>query len=157
MFLQQLTNTLFTTCSFPDAMPQAYSIARGCCDQSQDPELGLAECNYSWLQPIDPSNLDSSVRVFFTFKQINTSSQCGVICKLFESALNPLMQIINKHIKHNLPLSWPLGNTAHEWLQPDSTPHTTTLSLDIFLSSKVYACLSHELQGSPEEYCGSQC
>jgi len=38
-----------------------------------------------------------------TTRQMNTSSQLSIICKLTEGALSPLIQIINKDIKQ----SWP--------------------------------------------------
>ncbi|KAK4807083.1 hypothetical protein QYF61_018424 [Mycteria americana] len=44
--------------------------------------------------------------------QINTPTQLGVICKLAEGALNPLVQIIDKDIKQNWPQHRALGNTA---------------------------------------------
>ncbi|KAK4824378.1 hypothetical protein QYF61_014038 [Mycteria americana] len=45
-----------------------------------------------------------------TLKQINTSAQLGVICKL--TALDPLIQIIDKDIKQNWPQHRALGNTT---------------------------------------------
>ncbi|KAK4814531.1 hypothetical protein QYF61_022020 [Mycteria americana] len=48
-------------------------------------------------------------------KQINTPTQLGVICKLTESALDPLVQIIDKDIKQNRPQHRALGNTACKW------------------------------------------
>ncbi|KAK4816766.1 hypothetical protein QYF61_022764 [Mycteria americana] len=47
-----------------------------------------------------------------TLKQINTPTQLGVICKLTEGALNPLIQIIDKDVKQNWPQHRALGNTA---------------------------------------------
>ncbi|KAK4820222.1 hypothetical protein QYF61_021727 [Mycteria americana] len=38
-----------------------------------------------------------------TLKQINTPTQLGVICKLTEGTLNPLIQIIDKDIKQDWP------------------------------------------------------
>ena len=37
------------------------------------------------------------------FKQINTPTQHGVVCKLTEGALDPLIQIVDKDIKQNFP------------------------------------------------------
>ena len=48
---------------------------------------------------------------FPTLKQINTSVQLDVVCKLTEDALDPLVQIIDKDIKQNWPQNWALGNT----------------------------------------------
>ena len=47
-----------------------------------------------------------------TLRQINTSSQLGVICKLTEGALNAPIQVINKDIKQDSPQHRPLGNTT---------------------------------------------
>ncbi|KAK4821075.1 hypothetical protein QYF61_012417 [Mycteria americana] len=38
-----------------------------------------------------------------TLQQINTPTQLGVVCKLTEGALNPLVQITDKDIKQNWP------------------------------------------------------
>ncbi|KAK4823919.1 hypothetical protein QYF61_008305 [Mycteria americana] len=40
-----------------------------------------------------------------TLKQNNTPAQLGVVCKLTEGALDPLVQIIDKDIKQNWPQS----------------------------------------------------
>ena len=36
-----------------------------------------------------------------TLEHINTPAQLGVICKLTEAALNPLIQIIDKDVKQD--------------------------------------------------------
>jgi len=38
-----------------------------------------------------------------TLKQINIAAQLGVICKLTEGALNPLIRVIDKDITQNWP------------------------------------------------------
>ncbi|KAK4818477.1 hypothetical protein QYF61_014179 [Mycteria americana] len=48
-------------------------------------------------------------------KQINTPAQLGVVCKLTEGALDPLVQIIDKDIKQNWPQHRALGNTTCDW------------------------------------------
>ncbi|KAK4825912.1 hypothetical protein QYF61_003407 [Mycteria americana] len=53
----------------------------------------------------------SSLSSLPTLKQINTPTHLSVICKL-ESALNPLVQIIDKDIKQNWPQHRALGNTT---------------------------------------------
>lgn len=51
-----------------------------------------------------------------TLQQMNIPTQLGVICELTESALNPLIQIIDKHIKQAPELNpgehhlWPTTN-----------------------------------------------
>ncbi|KAK4827874.1 hypothetical protein QYF61_022268 [Mycteria americana] len=47
-----------------------------------------------------------------TLKQINTLTKLGVICKLTEGALDPLVQIIDKDIKQNWSQHRALGDTA---------------------------------------------
>ncbi|KAK4816954.1 hypothetical protein QYF61_025874 [Mycteria americana] len=75
---------------------QACSIAWVVVTQVQDPALSLVEPHTIGLGPsIQPS--------LPTLKQINTPTQLGVICKLTEGALNPLVQIIDKDIKQNWP------------------------------------------------------
>ena len=60
----------------------------------QDPALGLIEANASGLSPtIQPVQI--VLQGLPIARQVDTSSQLGVICKLTESALNPLIQIIN--------------------------------------------------------------
>jgi len=44
------------------------------------------------------------------------TSQPGVICKLTEGALNPLVQIINKNIKQRWPQYLYLGTTTYDRL-----------------------------------------
>jgi len=51
---------------------------------------------------------------------MDTPAQLGVICKLPEGALNPLIQIIDKDIKQDWPQNW-------TGCQLDLTPFTTTL------------------------------
>ncbi|GAB0183302.1 hypothetical protein GRJ2_000795500 [Grus japonensis] len=50
-----------------------------------------------------------------TLEQIKTPTQPGVICKLTEGTLDPLIQIIDKDIKENWPQYQALGNTACDW------------------------------------------
>ncbi|KAK4810446.1 hypothetical protein QYF61_004226 [Mycteria americana] len=47
-----------------------------------------------------------------TVFEINTPAQLGVICKLTEGALNPLIQIIDKDIKQDWPQHRALGDTT---------------------------------------------
>jgi len=45
-------------------------------------------------------------------KKLDTSFQCGVICKFTEGALNVLIQVINKAIEQDVFQYQPLGNTT---------------------------------------------
>ncbi|KAK4833082.1 hypothetical protein QYF61_027744, partial [Mycteria americana] len=60
----------------------------------------------------DPHLSTTSFQSLPTLKQINTPTQLGVICKLTEGALNPLIQIIGKDIKQNWPRHRALGDTT---------------------------------------------
>ncbi|KAK4831743.1 LOW QUALITY PROTEIN: hypothetical protein QYF61_018873 [Mycteria americana] len=78
--------------------------------------LLLPKCRTLHLALLNPIQLTlahrSSLSSLPTLKQINTPTQLGVICKLTEGALNPLIQIIDKDIKQNWPQHRALGNTA---------------------------------------------
>jgi len=70
--------------------------------QVQDPALSLIEPHTVGLSlSIQPVQI--ALWSLPTHKQINTPSQLGVICKLTEGALNPLIQIIDKDVKWNWP------------------------------------------------------
>ncbi|KAK4816299.1 hypothetical protein QYF61_014597 [Mycteria americana] len=67
-----------------------------------DPALGFVEPHTTGLGPsIQPVQVP--LQSLPTLKQINTPTQLGVICKLTESALDPLVRIIDKDIKQNWP------------------------------------------------------
>ncbi|GAB0184594.1 hypothetical protein GRJ2_000924700 [Grus japonensis] len=70
--------------------------------QVQDLALGLVEPHTIGLHPsIQPAQIP--LQSLPTLKQIDTPTQSGVICKLTEGALNPLIQIIDKDIKWDWP------------------------------------------------------
>jgi len=63
----------------------------------QEPALGLVETHTIGLGPsIQPVQIP--LQSLPTLEQIDTPTQLGVICKLTEGALNPLIQIIDKDI-----------------------------------------------------------
>jgi len=68
----------------------------------QDPAFDFVEPH-----PIGFSSAIQPVQIplqgLTTLRQINTSSQLGVICKLGEGALNALIQVINKDIEEGRP------------------------------------------------------
>ncbi|KAK4831626.1 hypothetical protein QYF61_018566 [Mycteria americana] len=79
--------------------------------QVQDLALGLVKLHTIDLGPsIQPVQVP--LQSLPTLKQINTPTQLGVVCKLTEGALDPLIQIIDKDIKQNWPQHRALGNTA---------------------------------------------
>ncbi|KAK4823850.1 hypothetical protein QYF61_007498 [Mycteria americana] len=70
--------------------------------QVQDLALNLVEPHTIGLGPsIQPVQIP--LQSLPPLKQINTPAQLGVICKLTEGALDPLVQIIDKDIKQNWP------------------------------------------------------
>jgi len=62
--------------------------------QAQDLTLGLAEPHTVGLGPWVQC-VQIPLQSLPTLKQINTLAQLGVICKLTEGALNPLIQLID--------------------------------------------------------------
>jgi len=69
--------------------------------QVQDPAFGLVETYTVGLGPsIQPAQIP--LQSLLTLEQIDTPAQLGVICKLTEGALNPLMQIIDRDVKQDL-------------------------------------------------------
>ncbi|RMC05412.1 hypothetical protein DUI87_18603 [Hirundo rustica rustica] len=60
-----------------------------------------------------------------TLQQIKTCSQLGVNCNLANVRLNPLIQILNKHIKQDWAQHRSLGDTTGHQL--DAIPFTTSL------------------------------
>ncbi|KAK4815248.1 hypothetical protein QYF61_023695 [Mycteria americana] len=84
------------------------SVAWGCCDPSAGPG--------TWPYTIGLGPLIQPLWILLqslpTLKQINTPAQLGVVCKVTEGALNPLVQIIDKDIKQNWPQHRALGNTT---------------------------------------------
>ena len=68
----------------------------------QDLALGFVEPHTIGLTPsIQPVQV--SLQTLATLKQIDIPTQRGVICKLTEGSLNPLIQIIDKDIKKGWP------------------------------------------------------
>ena len=47
---------------------------------------------------------------------MNTPSQLGVVYKLTEGALKPLIKIVNKDVKKEWPQYRALRDTTHDWL-----------------------------------------
>jgi len=51
-----------------------------------------------------------------TLQQNNTPAQLGVISKVTESALHPLIQVSDKDIEQDWPQNWALEDTRDLWL-----------------------------------------
>ena len=88
---------------------------------------------------LHPSGLGSAIQpvqiplqCLSTLWQINTPSQLGVICKLTESALNALIQVINKDTEQDRPQYRPLGINIHDQLLAGfNSIHNQSLGLAI--------------------------
>jgi len=68
----------------------------------QDSAFGLVK---SLITDLGPSTQCAQIPLqsLPTLEQISTPAQLGVICKLTEGALDPLIQIIGKDIEQNWP------------------------------------------------------
>lgn len=81
--------------------------------QDQDPELCLVAPHTNGLGPsIQPIQRPP------TLQQINTPALLGIICKMTEGAVYPLVKITDKDTQQGWPQLWALRNTACDW------PHT---------------------------------
>lgn len=80
----------------------------------QDPALCLVELHpvglSPWVQPIH-----FPLQSLPTLKEINTLSELGVICKLTEGALDPLVQITDGDIEKKWPQYWAQWDTTSDW------------------------------------------
>ncbi|KAK4811094.1 hypothetical protein QYF61_016380 [Mycteria americana] len=94
-------NTVFEA-AFQPLFPKPVALHGVVVTQVQDLALGLVEPHTIGPSPsIQPVQIP--LQSLPTLKQINTPAQLGVICKLTEGALDPLIQIIVKDIKQNWP------------------------------------------------------
>ncbi|KAK4830689.1 hypothetical protein QYF61_012858 [Mycteria americana] len=100
--VNQHPQVLFHRAAFQPLFPKPVALHGVVVTQVQDPALGLVKPH-----TIGPSPSIQPVQVPLqslpTLQQINTSTQFGVICKLTEGALDPLVQIIDKDMKQNWP------------------------------------------------------
>lgn len=72
-------------------------------------------------------------------------AQLGVLCKLPEDLLNPLLLIIDKGMKHNWPQYWSLGNLTSSWL-PVGCNIIHHHSLNLAIQAVFYAVNSEPIQ-----------
>ncbi|KAK4818805.1 hypothetical protein QYF61_019734 [Mycteria americana] len=113
--VNQHPQVLLCQAAFQPLFPKPVALHGVAVAQVQDPALGLVATHTIGLSPsIQPGQVP--LQSLPTLKQINTPAQCGVICKLTEGALDPLIQIIDKDIKQNWPQHRALGNTACDQL-----------------------------------------
>ncbi|KAK4817647.1 LOW QUALITY PROTEIN: hypothetical protein QYF61_023237 [Mycteria americana] len=107
--VNQHPQVLFLQAAFQPLFPKP--VALHGVAVAQDLALGLVKPHTVVLSPsIQPVQVP--LQSLPTLKQINTPTQLGVICKLTEGALDPLIQIIDKDIKQNWPQHRALGNTT---------------------------------------------
>jgi len=87
--VNQHPKVLFCRAVFQSLLPKPVALHGVVVTEVQDPALGLVKPHTVGLGPlIQPVALQSLP----TFKQIDTPAQLGVICKLTEGELNPLIQ-----------------------------------------------------------------
>ncbi|KAK4807115.1 hypothetical protein QYF61_018456 [Mycteria americana] len=112
--VNQHPQDLLCLAAFQPLFPKPVALHGVVMTQVQDLALGLVKPHTIDLGPsIQPVQIP--LWSLSALKQINTPTQLGVICKLTEGALDPLVQIIDKDIKQNWPQHRALGNTACDW------------------------------------------
>ncbi|GAB0208382.1 hypothetical protein GRJ2_003303900 [Grus japonensis] len=98
--VNQHSQVLFHQAAFQALFPKPVALHGVVVTQVQDLALSLVEPHTVGLGPsIQPVQIP--LQSLPTLKQIDTPTQLGVICKLTEGALNPLIQIIDEDIKEN--------------------------------------------------------
>ncbi|KAK4818449.1 hypothetical protein QYF61_013136 [Mycteria americana] len=109
--VNQHPQVLFCQAAFQPLFPKPVALHGVVVTQEQGPALGLVEPHTIGLSPsIQPAQVP--LQSLPTLQQINTPTQLGIVCKLTEGVLNPLVQIIGKDIKQNWPQHRALGNTT---------------------------------------------
>ncbi|KAK4831992.1 hypothetical protein QYF61_020375 [Mycteria americana] len=109
--VNQHPQVLFHQAAFQPLFPKPVALHGVAVAQVHDLALGLVKPHTVDLGPsIQPVQVP--LQRLPTLQQINTPAQLGVICKLTEGALDPLVQIIDKDIKQNWPQHRALGNPA---------------------------------------------
>ncbi|KAK4810700.1 hypothetical protein QYF61_007674 [Mycteria americana] len=99
--INQHPQVLFCQAAFQPLFPKPVALHGVVVTQVQDLALSLVEPHTIDLGPlIQPVQVP--LQSLPTLKQINTPTQLGVVCNLTEGALDPLIQIIDKDIKHIL-------------------------------------------------------
>ncbi|KAK4821431.1 hypothetical protein QYF61_020014 [Mycteria americana] len=109
--VNQHSQVLLCQAAFQPLFPKPVALHGVAVAQGQDLALGLVEPH-----TIGPGPSIQPVQGLPPLKQINTPTQLGVICKLTQSALDPLVQMIDKDVKQNWPQHRALGDTACDQL-----------------------------------------
>jgi len=89
---------LFRQEAFQPLLPEPVALHGVVVTKVQDPALGLVKPHTVGLGPSILS-VQIPLQSCPILQQIDTPTQLGVICKLTEGALNPLIQIIDKDVK----------------------------------------------------------
>ncbi|KAK4813743.1 hypothetical protein QYF61_023679 [Mycteria americana] len=109
--VSQHPQVLFCWAAFQPLFPKPVALHGVAVAQAWDPAFIPVEPHTAGLGPsIQPVQIP--LQSLPTLNQINTPTQLGVVCKLTEGALNPLVQIIDKDMKQNWSQHRALGNTA---------------------------------------------
>ncbi|KAK4816402.1 hypothetical protein QYF61_016719 [Mycteria americana] len=96
--VNQHPQVLFRQAAFQPLFPKPVALHGVVVTQVRDPTLGLVKPHTIGLVPsIQPVQIP--LYNLPTLEQIDTPAQLGVICRLTEGALNPLIQTIDKDIK----------------------------------------------------------
>ncbi|KAK4826517.1 hypothetical protein QYF61_010014 [Mycteria americana] len=96
----QYAQVLFHWAAFQPLFPKPVALHGVAVAQVQDLALGLVEPHTIGLGP-STQPVQVPLQSLPPLKQIDTPTQLGVVCKLTEGALDPLVQIIDKDIKQN--------------------------------------------------------
>ena len=100
--VNQQTQVLLRRAAFQPLLPKPVVLHGVVVTQVQDPALGLVESPAVGLGPsIQPVQIP--LRRLPSLEQIDTPAQPGVICRLTEGALDPLIQTIDKDVKQDWP------------------------------------------------------
>ncbi|KAK4812332.1 hypothetical protein QYF61_017109 [Mycteria americana] len=109
--VDQHPQVLLCQAAFQPLFPKPVALHGVAVAQVQDLALGLVKPHTIGLGPsIQPVQVP--LQSLPPLQQINTPTQLGVVCKLTEGALDPLIQIIDKDVKQNWPQHRALGNTT---------------------------------------------
>jgi len=100
--IDQHPMVLFCWAAFQPLLPKSVALLGVVVTKVQDTAFGLVEIYTIGLGPSILS-VHIPLQSLPTLKQIDTPTQLGVICKLTEGALNPLIQIIDKDVKQVRP------------------------------------------------------
>ncbi|KAK4829578.1 hypothetical protein QYF61_005678 [Mycteria americana] len=109
--VNQHPQVLLCQAAFQPLFPKPAALHGVAVTQVQDPALGLVKPHTIDLGP-STQPVQVPLQSLPTLQQINTPAQLGVVCKLTEGALDPLVHIIDKDVKQNWPQHRALGNTA---------------------------------------------